>query len=127
MLAALVLAAATFIFAANDASPAQAARPGGGGTNSITLNQASPRLGDTVTFTYTLAKATTSVRIAVICYTTSVGPAWSADQPAGTAFLLGGTSSAWRTTGGEADCTAYLYRRNVVDGELARTYFHVNG
>ena len=96
---------------------------GGGTTASITLNQTEPHLGDTITFT-----ASGGSRIAVACYQGGIGDmVWSADQPVGTAFLLGGTSSAWTSAGGEALCYAWLYSRSLSRGAAASTSFWAGG
>ena len=105
-LAAIALIAGT----AFAASPAFAAKGGGhhgggqtGGTApSITLDQTDPHLGDSVTFT-----TTGGTVVQVACYA-GTGVDYVAVQPAGTAFLLGGTDSAWLASGGSATCYAYL-------------------
>lgn len=131
-LAGVALAAAlafTVLAPALDTAEAKG-KPGGGTGNSITLNPQAdgsvPNLGDTITFSYTVAKGGGEVRIAIICYSPTVGPAWSADAVAGSSFVLGSGYSLW-PVGGEVDCVAYLYKRNVVDGELAQVWFHAWG
>jgi hypothetical protein len=52
---------------------------------------------------------------------------WSADQAVGTAFVLGGTDSLWRTRGGEALCYAWLYNRSLSRGAAAATSFTALG
>lgn len=108
-------------------APANAAKGGGGrggGTvASIRLNQVDPNLGDWVSFA-----TSGGSRIAVACYQGGVGDmVWSADQPVGTAFELGGTNSAWREAGGPADCYAWLYSRTLSKGALASTRFAAGG
>lgn len=76
---------------------------------SITLNQSPVKLGDWVTFSYSVPDGVKSPRIQVMCYQGGVvtyGMALAASQ----AFELGGGSSDWRTNGGAADCTATLYQ-----------------
>lgn len=133
-LTALTSLAAVIIGLAVFAPSAEAARggvKGGGGgdtaVDSITLDVADPHLGDAVTFSYTLAKGGKAPRIAIVCNQSGYGVVWATDQAVGTSFVLGSTSSEWRANGGEAWCLVYLYRRNVVDGELARTYFTAGG
>jgi hypothetical protein len=91
----------------------------GGGTASITLNQTNPHLGDWVTFA-----TNGGSRIAVACYQGGLGNmVYSADQATGTAFLLGGTNSLWRSLGGDVLCYAWLYSRSLSNGFLAATSF----
>ncbi len=73
---------------------------------SLTLNQANPYLGESVSFSYT--SSLTSPRIRVICYQSSA-MVFAADQDASTTFLLGGAGSTWTANGGSADCQADLY------------------
>jgi hypothetical protein len=115
----LVVAAAVLLavaaFSANTAFAARPASGGGGGghkgggqtggsgaTPTITLDQADPHLGDSVTFT-----VNTGNTIELMCG--QLG-AWVfiVQQPVGTSFLLGGTSSAWLSQGGSQWCYAYL-------------------
>jgi hypothetical protein len=95
----------------------------GGGTTGITLDQADPHLGDSVTFTTTGGGS----RITVACYQDGVGVAYAAEQPIDTAFLLGGGDSLWQSRGGDALCYAWLYTRNLSDGFLAATSFVAGG
>ncbi len=77
--------------------------------SSITLDQTDPHLGDSVTFTTTGS----GNRIQVACYGLGLEVIYAADQPTGTAFLLGGTSSIWLSRGGSADCYAWLVTKNM--------------
>lgn len=129
----VVAAVAVMGVAVVGASPALAARggknggSGGGGsttptTASIRLDQSDPHLGDWVTFT-----TSGGSRIAVACYQGGLNMVYSADQSTGTAFLLGGTSSEWRSNGGSALCYAWLYSRSLSNGFLASTSFTAGG
>ena len=124
--AAAIAAIAVVAGAALSAAPAFAAKGGGhsaGGSASISLNQTDPHLGDWVTFT-----TNGGSRIAVACYQGGLGNmVYSADQPTGTSFLLGGTSSEWRSVGGDALCYAWLYSRRLSNGSLAATSFVAGG
>ena len=120
--AVIVLGAAAW-----SASTADAAgkRGGGqtGGTASITLNQTDPHLGDLVTFATNAGS-----RITVACYQGGLGNmVYAADQPTGTAFLLGGGNSLWQSLGGDAVCYAWLYTRNLSNGALATAIFAAAG
>ena len=124
----VVAAVAVMGVAVVGASPALAARGGKNGgsttptTASIRLDQADPHLGGWVTFT-----TSGGSRIAVACYQGGLNMVYSADQATGTAFLLGGTSSKWRSTGGGALCYAWLYSRDLSKGFLASTSFNAGG
>lgn len=97
-------------------------KPGGGSTATITLDQADPHLGDTVTFTTSGGKM-----IELTCYGSSLFDViYTAYQAPGTAFLLGGTNSIWLSRGGSAYCSALLYNR-LSSGPLASTYFNAGG
>ena len=124
----LALAVLTLGALALGGSDAEAAR---GGKNrvadTVALSQTDPHLGDAVTFAYSTSATGAEVRIQVACYQSGIGVAWAADQSAGTSFILGGSSSHWASNGGAADCVAYLYQRNIVDGTLARTSFSAGG
>jgi hypothetical protein len=75
-----------------------------GGTGTITLNQTDPHLGDSVTFTTTGGSS-----IHMLCYQASIfDTVFTAAQPVGSSFLLGGTSSVWLSRGGPAQCQATL-------------------
>ena len=120
-----LIAAAVLVlgFSAVATTPAMAKGPKPGGTASIKLDQTDPHLGDWVTFT-----ASGGSRISVACYQGGVGDmVYSADQAVGTAFLLGGTTSTWKTTGGSALCYAWLYQRNLSSGASASTSFTAAG
>ena len=123
--AVMVLGAAAL--SAGGVAAAKGGNTGGGqtsgGTATITLNQTDPHLGDSVTFT-----TNGGARIALACYQGGVGNmVYSADQPTGTAFLLGGTSSIWKSVGGDALCYAWLYSRSLSKGFLAVTSFTAGG
>lgn len=94
----------------------------GGSTSSITLDQADPHLGDSVTFTTTGS----GNRIQVACYGLGLEVIYAADQPIGTAFLLGGTSSVWLSRGGSSDCYAWLVVKNMTKVQ-ASTMFTAAG
>jgi hypothetical protein len=99
--------------AALNAGGVDAARGGnkGGGqttTASIKLDQADPHLGDWVTFT-----TSGGSKIQVACYGLGLEVIYAADQPTGTAFLLGGTSSEWLSRGGSSECYAWLIGRDM--------------
>lgn len=77
-------------------------------TYTITLNESTPHLGGTVTFTTTGVDKIKSPRIAVRCFQgTAMG--YAEAGPADQAFLLGGAWSLWLTAGGPASCTAELF------------------
>lgn len=95
-------------------------------SGTIVLDQPSPSLGDTVTFTVTTdgLKGNQSPRIEVNArqdvpfdYTDSNGVThtqrdplvFSAAGPAGDSVLLGGAGSVWLWHGGPAECEAILY------------------
>ena len=122
---ATLAAIATAAFAASVLVSGQAearGKPGGSGTAaSLKLNQTDPRLGDLVNFTY--SGTSKEPRIQIACYQGGLNVTFAVDQAASTWFLLGGSSSEWKTNGGSADCVAYLYTRNIVDGTIARTSF----
>ncbi len=101
--------------------------------STITLNESSPHLGGTVTFT------TNAVGLAgwewamvgVSCYQTGTLVYGALDYPNAT-FLLGGSWSPWLQTGGDADCVASLYAYGLRGGQetirtLASTSFHATG
>jgi hypothetical protein len=97
------------------AAPAFAARGGGGklapSGPSIKVDQSSPALGSSVTFTSSYPGSTKNPRIQVMCYQNGqlvYGEAGAADH----IFLLGGNpdrGSIWRMVGGSASCTADLF------------------
>ncbi len=101
---------------------ADAARGGGTTTGSIRLNQTEPHLGDYVNFSTSGGR-----RIALACYQGGLNLVYSADQAVGTSFLLGGTSSKWLTSGGDALCYAWLYNRDLSRGFVASTSFTAGG
>ena len=91
------------------ASPVSAA-------SAISLDQPSPSLGSTVTFSTTVDPArydcvghARCARIEVLCYQSGslvYGEAGALDHT----FRLGGGGSIWLTVGGPADCIANLFR-----------------
>jgi hypothetical protein len=99
-------------------------------TNSITLNQADPHLGDSVTFTNVYDTSIKSPRVQVVC-TQDGAVTYAAADAADQSFVLGGGSSAWKSTGGEADCVATLYYWDWKPVQtfvpLASTSFHAGG
>lgn len=103
-----------------------AAKGAGGGarTASITLNQTDPHLGDAVDFSYEVPNKVNRPRIRVECFQDAI-LVWSADQSAGTSFLLGGVaeSSLWLANDGPATCNAALYQSTT----LATTSFSAGG
>ncbi len=101
---------------------AEAARGGGTTTGSIRINQTEPHLGDYVNFSTSGGR-----RIALACYQGGLNLVYSADQAVGTSFLLGGTSSKWLTSGGDALCYAWLYDRSLSKGFIASTSFTALG
>ena len=115
------------------ASPALAAKGGNGkalgrantnGTNgsepSVVLDQTEPHLGDWVTFT-----SNGGTKITVACYQNGI--VYTAEQPADSAFLLGGEDSLWWVNQGQADCYAWLYSTNLGDGFAASARFTAGG
>jgi hypothetical protein len=76
--------------------------------SSIALDQTSPSLGSTVTFTVSHPKSVKYPRVAVRCYQ-SGALAYAEARNAGEAFVLGGGGSDWLRAGGPADCTAELF------------------
>lgn len=117
------------------ATSASAKKPGSGGGqvsqgSTIRLNASDPHLGDWVTFSYTTPETRQSIRIQIMCTQDGVVTYGMADA-ATAAFELGGGSSAWRTNGGEADCTATLYywdwRPIQTFVPLAETSFRAGG
>jgi hypothetical protein len=122
-----VALAALFSASLLAADTAAAGKPGGGGKPSggtpfITLNQPDPHLGDSVTFA-----TSGGSRVALACYQGGIGDmVYSADQPTGTAFLLG-ANSPWSSAGGEALCYAWLYSRSLSRGSAASTSFTAGG
>ena len=125
-LAAVITAVVALGAAALSASAVGAARGGihGGGQTAgaaITLDQTDPHLGDSVTFTTNAGS-----KVNVTCYQSGVGVVYAAEQPVGTAFLLG-ANSRWASLGGDADCIAWLFTRSLGDGFLAQTSFHAGG
>jgi hypothetical protein len=104
-------------------APVAEARGGTYTPASISLTSTDPHLGDSVSFATTGGK-----RINVTCYQGGITQVvWSADQAVGTSFLLGGTSSAWATIGGSADCVAWLYNRSLSRDVVAQTAFTAQG
>ena len=96
-------------------TPGLAAGKGGGKgntttstTGSISVNQADPRLGDWVDFTTVVPSGVANPRVQIMCYQNDVLTYAMADTNT-TSFELGGGSSAWRTNGGAALCTADLF------------------
>lgn len=79
-------------------------------SGSISLDQPSPALGDTVTFTWSASglHGNQDPRIQVVCYQ-GADLVYGAAYAAGTPFLLGGGSSLWLERGGTAHCIATLY------------------
>jgi hypothetical protein len=78
------------------------------GSGSITLDQPSPALGDTVTFTVTGTGTLKNPRVWVAAYQDGNLVYGEGGGPA-MGFKLGGDSSLWLEAGGPADCTAELY------------------
>jgi hypothetical protein len=121
------------------AAPVSAARqapsvkgPPGGRTASIVLNQSDPHLGDWVTFTTTVPSTVNNPRVQITCLQNGVLTYAMADS-AGAVFELGGGSSAWRTSGSAADCTAILFEwvnlktAHAEQVVYAQTNFHAEG
>ena len=123
MLGAVVILGAAAL-SAGGVDAARGGSHGGGQTAgaSITLNQTDPHLGDLVTFTTNAGSL-----ITVACYQDGVGVAFAAEQPTGSAFLLGGANSLWQSRGGSAVCYAWVYTRSLGDGFLAMTSFAAGG
>lgn len=103
----------------------------------ITLNQATPSLGDVVTFSYTGVTddcgknyGPRCLRIELVCSQAGT-PVYVGDAEASQQFLLGGGVSQWVTNGGPADCTAMLYYYSsynpVTRVDLANTPFSAAG
>ncbi len=126
LLLTAVIASVVVIFILRGRPLSEAAKGGGGkpaqSPASIVLNQTNVHLGDTVTFT-----TSGGSRIALACYQGGLNMVYSADQATGTSFLLGGTSSKWLSSGGEALCYAWLYARDLSKGFLASTSFTAAG
>ena len=77
--------------------------------SSITLNQAQPALGMTITFSVVYPTNIKDPRIEVMCYQNGT-MVWASSAPVGSGFLLGGSSSPWISNGGgPASCVANLY------------------
>jgi hypothetical protein len=98
---------------------AVAAKPTG--TSSIALDQSSPHMGDTVTFTTSVSGLHGSEwpMVYVECSQGGTVVYGALDAPEA-AFQLGGGSSQWLTNGGPADCTATLFAYKLQGGETAR-------
>jgi hypothetical protein len=79
-------------------------------SGTITLDQASPALGQYVTFTTTTTglKGNQNPRIEIDCYQSGV-LVFASAAPSNQPQQLGGAGSQWLTNGGPADCTATLY------------------
>ncbi len=87
-------------------------------TESATAVASGPRLGSSVSFT-TVAAGLAGWEypmVAVWCYQGEVLVYMELAFPDST-FLLGGSSSDWLTSGGAADCEAYLYAYGWKGGE----------
>lgn len=109
-----------------------------GSLGAISLNEANPRLGATVTFAYTApdgirddcANQQACLRIQLLCYQ-GVQPVYGQQELAmGNSFLLGGGSSDWINNGLPADCTATLYQWRKAGKEFVgyvSTTFHAEG
>jgi hypothetical protein len=106
----------------------------GTATSSIALNESSyVGLGGTVTFSASAAGLAgwEYPMVAVWCYQNDALVYMELATP-DTAFVLGGSGSEWRTSGGPADCSAVLYAYGWKGGqesirELASTPFHAEG
>jgi hypothetical protein len=118
------------------ASPAADAAKGGkpraaAVVASITLNQANPSLGDTVSFSYTLDPTIDDARIQVVCSQNGMVVYGEAMAAAGNSFTLGGAWSPWLMSGGAADCVATLYSWDFHPVQTfvpyASTSFHAGG
>jgi hypothetical protein len=91
------------------ATPALAQAKGPSGTKAtVSLNQAAPRLGSSVTFSVSYPKQIKSPRVQVTCYQGSA-LVYGEAGPSSQAFLLGGAWSIWLQNGGPASCTSVLY------------------
>ena len=112
------IAATTYSVTSLTTFESQARGKPGGSTASIRLDQTDPHLGDSVTFT----TSGSGNRIQVACYGLGLEVIYAADQPVGTAFLLGGTSSVWLSRGGSSDCYAWLVVKDMTK-ILASTRF----
>src|SRR5438270_9430734 len=88
-------------------SPAVAGKGGSGhnapATPSIVLDQSSPALGSTVTFTTVYPGSAKNPRVQVMCYQNGV-LVYADAEAAGSSFVLGGSWSQWRMNGGAAHC-----------------------
>ena len=89
-----------------------------------------PRLGDSISFSVSYPKNLDhyGVRVQVLCYQNGA-IVWGTSGPYTLQFGLGGASSAWLLTNGDADCVANLYywsySGNVQTFNfLAETQFH---
>jgi hypothetical protein len=110
---------------------------GKGGRNapvasSIVLDQSSPALGSTVTFTTAYSGSVKNPRVQVMCYQNDA-LVYADAESAGSSFVLGGSWSQWLVNGGPAHCQADLYNL-VWNGNnpqqvtiLASTTFAVTG
>jgi hypothetical protein len=124
-LAVLTIIAAFALLAIGGVS-ARSAHAGGPQSGTIVLDQASPSLGDYVTFTTTTSGLNGSQhpRIEIDCYQdvpfdytdsngvthTQTDPlVFASAAPADQAQQLGGAASVWLWHGGSAHCTATLY------------------
>jgi hypothetical protein len=113
---ALVLLFAAGLAVAATPALSKGGKGGGGGSGSsaasasISLNEANPALGSSITFSSSYASGVKNPRIQVMCYqdngaTLVYGEAGSPDH----VFLLGGGSSQWLANGGLASCHADLF------------------
>ncbi len=120
----LLVGIAATTYAVNNLTTFQSEARGkpGGSTASITLDQPDPHLGDWVTFT----TSGSGNRIQLACYGLGLEVIYAADQPVGTAFILGGTRSTWVTRGGSSDCYAWLVVKNMTKVQ-ASTMFTAGG
>jgi hypothetical protein len=89
-----------------------------------------PRLGDYVSFSAAYPKNLDhyGVRVQVLCYQ-SGNIVWGTSGPWDSQFGLGGASSTWFTSNGDADCVANLYYWSYSGNKqtfnfLAETQFH---
>lgn len=97
------------------------AAPALAGSTSITLNEADPHAGDTVTFTVE-SRSSKPLVIDVYCRRDGVLVYAATSRPVDDTFVL--------TTGGEADCEAVVGWEHQTPGNanlqvLAKTTFHV--
>lgn len=81
----------------------------------LALDQAAPKLGDTVTFSFIAPSGTrvctnqqACLRIQLVCYQGGA-PVYAQQELATDNFQLGGFSSQWLANGGAADCMAQLF------------------